>query len=447
MLTLSRPHRQVLATMAVAVFLVAPTLYVAVMAWRVNQPSHVREVEHEAGVTLGLRVSLTGVRYPSPGVVAFRGVALKPDDAGRKTSKNHAELARAEAIRLRRDGRRLTLEADGLSIRDAQGPEHLLDQLARTLQKLGAGPEWDEVSLLAPTCRLDLGPAIPGYKLKDVAWTYRTDDDSSRLTASYRVVVEDGPAPRCELTLKRARRSDTLHTTLMVRSTDGDPLPARVLAPFFDAEDWLGPHARVDGTLVLHQAGTADWEAEFRGNVDQVDLATVAGRIAPGHRLGGMARIEVESARWADQPGRGPGWVEARGTILSTTRGTIGTALLAALQGQLGFRVADAPDPSPPLQEFQALGLAFAFGPDGTIRLDGALGGSYQPDTVLVHGRSFAPMAFAPEASATVPGLIRTLALHNSARPDLMIPARMESLLIQRYLPAPPVDGGVPPRR
>ena len=35
------------------------------------------------------------------------------------------------------------------------------------------------------------------------------------------------------------------------------PLPARVLNVFFDADDWLGTEAKVEGTLSLRQDGIA----------------------------------------------------------------------------------------------------------------------------------------------------------------------------------------------
>lgn len=449
MLTLTRPHRQIAATLAVLAFLVAPTVYVGLTAWRIHQPGHRRAVEAELSRQLGLRVSLATVRYPRPGVVAYRGVVLGREEAGRAASgPDAAELARAGAVRIRRDGRQLTMEADGLRIRGGQGADHLLGELAAMLQRLGSGASWGRISMLAPTCELAPGPDLPIYVLQDVAWTYQADGDASRLTSSCRVVRiddqahGDGPAPRCELALVRERRADGLHTTLTLRSTDGEPLPARVLDPFFSARDWLGPRARVAGEVVLQRSGSGPWEARFRGTLEAVDLAALAGRVAPQHRLGGLARVAVESSRWAEQPGRGPGWVEARGTITSTTPGTIGGALLDALRGQLGFRLADRVGAGSPDQQFQQLGLAFAIEPDGGIRLNGALEGPYQPDAVLVDGRSFAPLAFAPEGPATVPGLIRTLAPSDD-RPEQMIPARFESLLIQRYLPAPPVDGAI----
>ena len=96
---------------------------------------------------------------------------------------------------------------------------------------------------------------------------------------------------------------------------DGLPLPARVLDPFFDSTDWLGPAAKVEGTLSLRQTGARDWEADFQGDLLDVDLAALVERRFPSHRLNGLARVAIKSARWADRPGQGFGWVEARGEL------------------------------------------------------------------------------------------------------------------------------------
>ena len=58
-----------------------------------------------------------------------------------------------------------------------------------------------------------------------------------------------------------------MSTSLVIKTVEGPPLPARVLNPFFDAGDWLGANATVEGTLQLRRAGSADWEATFSGRL------------------------------------------------------------------------------------------------------------------------------------------------------------------------------------
>lgn len=440
MLTLSRPVRRIAATLMVLAGCVAPTVYVVATAWRVNQSDHVRKVEEDLGRRLGMRVRLDSVLYPRPGGVAYRGLVLSGADVGGES----AELVRAGVIRLRPSNSGLAIESDGLRLRGTRGPNHILSVLAAAVQRLGDEPGWATISMLAPTCEVELGSDELGYSLTDLAWTYRVaDDNAARLTASYRVAGDDGSDPRCELTLARELVRDAPQTTLILRSTDSLPLPAQVLDPFFDTRSWLGTQATMDGELTLRQLNSGSWEARFQGNLNDVDLTALARRVAPGHALNGRARVAVTSARWEDQPGRGPGWVEAVGTLTSTTPGRVSTSLLAALQSQLGFRVAGPPDPSSIHHDFQALGLAFAIDPLGEIRVGGALGNAYLPDTVLVDARGFAPFVFAPPEPATVPGLIRTLASGDAGQPELMVPAGLESLMIQRYLPAGTIDGAV----
>src|SRR5947209_8753115 len=148
MIPLTRPHRQAMATMAMVVLTVLPTGYVALTAWRIGRPGHLRGVEAEIGQRLGLQATLDGVRYPRPG---------------------------------------------------------------------------------------------------EVAGTFQADRAAPTVRVSYRVAAR-GSNTRCELTLTRDRKTEPVRTTVVMRTMEGLPLPARVLEPFFDAADWLGPAARVDGT-------------------------------------------------------------------------------------------------------------------------------------------------------------------------------------------------------
>src|SRR5437763_1831091 len=111
---LTRPHRQVLATMALLLFTVAPTGSVALTAWRLNRPGHARDVEVEISRQLGVRATLEGVRYPRPGEVVYRGVTLRQEEPGRDASRL-TEIARAEVVRFRQAEREVILE--GLRLR------------------------------------------------------------------------------------------------------------------------------------------------------------------------------------------------------------------------------------------------------------------------------------------------------------------------------------------
>jgi hypothetical protein len=433
MFALTRPHRHIAATLALITFAMAPTVYVVWTAWRVKQPGHIREVEAELSRAIGLHVSLAGVRYPRPGTIVLSRVAIGQDEPPVKGREGRA-LATARVVRLRRDGRELSLDIDGLVLRGSS-PRHAI-ALASAMLPLANDSGLDRISLAARECAVDVGAGIPPYSLRDLAGMLEPSRSRPTATASFKV-EQQGTRPRCELSLARERRGEANKTYLTLKTMDGEPVTARVLEPFFASHEWLGRDARVDGELRLSQIGAADWDAQFRGSLLDVDLATLVGRLSPGQRLGGRARITFQSARWADQP-RGAGWLDARGELIAGP-GQVGSELLRALQGRLHFRLdrrIDLHRATP--WSFQALGLAFELSHSGELRLEGALGGEFVPGAVIVQDQRVNPLASAPEGTATVASLIRALVSGDDSQPDQLIPASYESQALQRYLPAPP---------
>jgi hypothetical protein len=437
MFPLTRPSRQAAATVALVALTVVPTAYVALTAWRISRPGHRHEVEAALGRALGLQVTLDAVRYPRPGEVEYRGVVLRLEEP---RHRGLTEVARASRVRLRRGDRELTLEADGLRLR-ADSPRAAMAQVGAVLQRSG-GAAYERVSLTAPDCTLDLGAGVAPYRLREVIGQFLADRAAATVRASYRVADPKGPASapgtRCELTLTRDRRADPVRTTLALRTMEGLPLPARVLDPFFDSADWLGSAARVEGALTLRQDGSKDWEAEFQGNLLDIDLSELVNRRFPSHSVRGKARLAVASARWAERPGQGYGWVEAQGEMTAGP-GVIGYGLLQALRTEMKFR------PAPRLArvvsagqvdlDFRALAFTFAMTPDGEIKVGGALGTEYEADAVLV-GRT-EPLAFAPPGAANVHGLIKTLVPVTAINRAEMVPLTERSRILL-CLPVPP---------
>ncbi|HEX8202155.1 MAG TPA: hypothetical protein VF590_16890 [Isosphaeraceae bacterium] len=429
MLPITRPRRQALATLALLAVSVTPTAYVTQLAWKVNRPGHRRDVEVEIGRQLGLQVTLEGVRYPRPGEVVYRGAVLWQVEP---RQKRLAEIARAATVRVRRGDRQLTLQTEGLRLH-GEGPELAMAQVGALLQRAGADA-WDRVSLAAPTCEVELGDGGPEtlrYSFRDLVGTFQADRGAPRVTASYRLVGDrDGSANRCELVLTRDRGGKTVRTSIAFKTADGLPLPARVLDPFFASAPWLGPDARVQGTLALEQDGASPWGATFQGILTDVDLAALVGRWSPEHRLRGRARVEIAAARWADR------WVEASGT-LATGPGTISPALLGALKSEMSFRLAGPLEARHDDVAFDRLALRFAMSPDGQLQLAGGLGTEFDPDVVLVGAGRLAPLAKAPDGAANVLGLIKTLTPLPADDPTILVPFTPESQALQRYLPVP----------
>src|SRR5262249_35016469 len=142
------------------------------------------------------------------------------------------------------------------------------------------------------------------FRLNEVAGTFQADPAAPTVTVSYRVATQDS-STRCELSLVRDRKSAPVRTTLALRTMEGLPLPARVLDVFFNSADWLGPDARIDGALTLRQTGNQEWEADFQGNLLDVEMSVLVGRRFAGQRLSALARVALKKARWGNRPGQG----------------------------------------------------------------------------------------------------------------------------------------------
>lgn len=428
MFPVSRPYRQAIATFVLVVVSVLPTLYVVMTAWRISRPGHRHEVEAEIGRMLGVQVTLDAVRYPRPGEVVYSGVTFKQEEPRKK---GLVEVGRAKVIRLQRSDRELTLEAEGLRIR-AESPRLAMAQVGTWLQRSGDST-YERIGLTAHTLDLDLGAGVPPYQMREVVGNFLTDEAEPTVRVSYRV-VSPGASTRCELTLTRDRRADPVRTTLAFKTMEGLPLPAKVLAPFFDTEDWLGGNAKVEGALTLRQEGAKDWEAEFQGGLLDIDLSNLVNGRFPNHRLSGRGRLTINSARWTDRPGQGFGWAEARGE-LDAGPGVIGFGLLQALRTEMHFR------PGPKLArtvsaglvdlEFRSMLMSFAMTPDGELKIRGQVA-----DDAVVMGAS-APLAFAPQGAANVRGLIKCLFPVTEINHAEMVPLTEKSRLLL-CLPVPP---------
>jgi hypothetical protein len=430
MLPLTRHQRQAIVTLSLVVLTIVPTAYVALTAWRISRPGHVRDVEVEISRSIGLQVSLEGVRYPKPGEVVYQGIVLRQDEPRRG---GLTEIARARSIRLRKNGSVLALEADGLTLR-ADGPKQAMAQVGTLLSGVGSGA-YKQVSLAASSCVIDLGGSAKGltFELRDLAATFQDDASSPGLFVSYRL-FDRGASSRCELALTRDRRGESVETVVAFKTMESLPLPARVLDVFFDSADWLGANARVQGALTLRQAGSADWQAEFAGDLIDVDLKTLFERRFPRHRMTGLGHLAIKGARWANRPGQGFGWSSADGE-LTVGSGTIGIELLQALTSEMKFRHPSnrpiaARNPDVP---FGALGFTFSLTPDGEIALGGGFRNQFAPDDILVADDR--PFFKAPSGAANVRGLLKTLFPTGA---EALAPVTADSQLVSRYLPLPP---------
>lgn len=439
MLTLSRPMRQAIASLAVLGLFVAPTAYVGWLAWDAQRPEHRRRVERELSRTLGMSIAIGQVRYPRPGEMILQEVTVQDPDVSGPAGRGKAAI-RAQRLRVAHRSGGITLEADGLSVR-LDGPRELVHHLASLLGRRGAGDV--PVSFLARSCRIETG-AASSADVNALVGVIRPDPLRPEVNASWRIGPEPD-SPRCEASFIRDLSEETARSRVVLRTLENAPLPAAVLEPFFASRAWLGAEARVEGELLLERADSSEWAASFHGSLLDVDLAALAARLAPENRASGRGVIRVEASRWADQPGRGPGWVEARGT-LTAGPGILGSRLARAMCDQLGFLAGgeDAGVIENDL-EFRSIGLRFAFEADGAIHLQGGLGPEHRAGAVVVGGSSRDPSLMEPRGPVVVASLIRALVPEDPSRPDELVPARFESLIMQRHLPAP--AGTITPTR
>jgi hypothetical protein len=424
MLPLTRPVRQTLATVILFGLTVVPTGFIAVVAWRINRPGHVRDVEIELGRQLGLQVTLDAVRYPKPGEVVYQGIVLRQEEP---RSKGLIEVARAEVARLQWTDRDLTLHLENPRVR-CETPGSGLGQLGLLFQRSGQIP-FDRINVSAPTCQVELGREDLTFSLRELAGEFLVDNQAPTLKLAYRLRSESA-GTRCEATMTRDRRNEQIQTTVTFKTLEGLPLPARVLNVFFDAEDWFGTAAKVDGTVQLNLQGSGACEIVFAGEVVDIDLARLVGRRFPRHRLTGRARAAIKHARWGQRPAQGAGWVEVQGE-LSASQGSIGVDLIEALAREMKFRrsprLANLDSRRTEL-DYRALGLAFVIEPTGEINFNGALGAEFAPEAVIAGATT--PLLSAPLGSASVHGLIKTLFPVTQASSGVLVPHTAESQVL-----------------
>ena len=92
-------------------------------------------------------------------------------------------------------------------------------------------------------------------------------------------------------------------------------------------------------------------------------------------------------------------------------------------------------DPRKPEVDFRSLGLSFAMQSNGEIQITGALGAEFPPDAVLASSSS--TLLSAPQGTASVHSLIKTLFPTSANNSGVLIPLTTESqVLLSLPLPA-----------
>lgn len=441
MLTLTRPQRQTLATLAIVALTVAPTALVASKAWWIHQPGHVREVEAALSRQLGLAVEIASVRHPTPHEDQLDGLVLRLEEPGGH-SPTLSEVLRAESARIVRSSTRWSIELTGLHLfgDDPTAALARLQTLTRHLGRLAA-----RADLVAPTGQVQLGrgPQSISLPFHDLAANVQVTKAQEQVSCSFR--LDGSPeSPRCELQLETTTGSGKPGVSLTLQTMDG-PIPASVLIPLFDTTAWLGTDAAMRGTLRIDQHADRPFSAHFEGDLANVELASLVQNHFPDQRLSGRARVSIRSATWDLLPGNHTsGWRSAEGRLVAGS-GRIGGGLLRALGEEMRFSVVPeslSRSESTDLA-FQSMGLDFELKESGEIEVQGALGTDVPPGAVIVPMDRSHPLAYAPEGSANVRGLWKTLV---PASADVLVPAT-EAAQVLHYLPLPPSSASASAQR
>jgi hypothetical protein len=394
-----RPQRQVVATLLLIVGSIVPTVATIGYVWRMNARAHVEAYRRVLEQRLGLRVELGGLRHPRPGEDEIRGIVLRePEPVDQPSELQGAELARADVARVKHGVGELAVEVEGLRFwaRDLAAALEQVEGLLRRWEPGGAG----RVSLLARQCAVEWGEGKDSVRLRDLASTVSPEGAGAAWSASFRVergvpgARQGGGATRCELAVRRELGGAAPRTLATFRTMDGT-LPVSAWESLGSVASWIDRRGEWRGEMTLRSTASRDWELEYTGEIDGLDLGVLTAGRAVDERVSGRGRLVVEQARWGERgESGGPGWVEARG-VLTAGRGMIGHGLMERLAVEQLFRVqipeggsggSGREGAAPGAMAYEALGVRFELDGAGKLTLTGALGGENPPDAVMTAG-------------------------------------------------------------
>ena len=399
---------------------VAPTA--GVLAWGVSRwvPWHTTAEASRLSRELGLRVSLTGVRHPRPGVVVYEGLQLADPETGqtllgcRRLEGTWGPPENPKG----RAARSLTLVATGPEI-EAVGLEPLAE-LVR--QGLGRRASWSRLEV-----RLGAGEAT--LRSTDGPWTLTTVEGFLRpvVGGSYgEIGFRPADVPTTEpvrICVGRDCREKPPRTGLELY-TGGGTLPCSLLSLGLPGLERLGRSSGFRGYLWINRKpeGLAH---ELTGQFSGVDLESLLGACSP-HQITGRAQVTIEVARLLD------GRLEEASGSITAGPGLVGRSLLDASVESLGLERGAEPRSPGKLVPYEQLAASFQIDSEG-LRVRGAC-------PVLGHGTvmvdHFSRLLAEPEASAQpipVGALVRTLVPSGG----VPVPATRASDWLMRVLPLP----------
>ena len=348
---------------------VLPT--VIVLAWGIARrlPGHVRSEAERLSTHLGVKVTLTGLRHPRPGVVVYEGLDLA-DPETQQLMLRCQELEAAWKEPAEEEDRSqpvLVLRASEPVIEEAE-----LNQLWKLLRRvLTCRGGWQEIDVRATAGGLTLGSGENSATLTDLEGRIDTFSTGVQAEVAFRLAgVEMPQAARIRITRNRQFQPPTTGFAL---HTGGAALPCPLLATALPNLQALGPESCFRGYLWVNETPDGT-EGELTGQFIDVDLETLAtDRVE--HSLSGTGQLTIQNARFHNRR------LQQASGSLEAGPGVIGRSLLEASSQWLGMaRNADSAalgDPVP----YQRLAISFLID-SGGLQLRGQCPGA-RPGAVV----------------------------------------------------------------
>ena len=336
-------------------FCVVPTAGVlALVAWQ-NRPGHVQAEADRLGRLLGRKVTLGSVQHPLPNETVYHELTVSDPESDEPLfhcRRLQAAFKRVEDERGKRKPCLMLIASRAKADADELGQfRRLVDRL------LAGGTAWSGIDLrIAVTGELALftetNLATPGspLTLTGVGGHVVTNAEGALAEIWFRQAELQMPDP-VRISLQRRRQTDPPETHLRI-NTGGNFLPTLVLALGLEQFEHLGSDCRFRG--ILDSRRTVDGSSgSLTGCFQDLDLdSVVSDRFA--HRLGGMAQLSVEKARFSH--GR---LLDASGWLASGP-GLVSQSLLDAAHHSLGLSRGEPSDPPVDPIPYDRLAVSFA---------------------------------------------------------------------------------------
>lgn len=295
----------------VAVCILPTTALVVFGAWRAA-PLHHRAIRDELATTLAVKVSLSSVEHPRPGVTRVEGLELFDPESG-------LPLLSVPSIEARELQGGYAFSAASATLHTAQG-ERLYEELHRRLAGGDGSQAW----------RLD----IQELNLRDanqrqlpIALMAKTEMGPSGPVVDVRFrVVGDTSKNASEIKLFRNRDTSPATTTFVLETGD-KPLPCSLLGHFASAWNSLGTEATFAGTFWTIDARDGR-RGQLSGKLNNVDLSQLVTQNFR-HTLTGKAQLEIEQAVMHQ------GRLQVAEANIYAGPGSVGHSLLQAARSEL----------------------------------------------------------------------------------------------------------------